>query len=95
MRSSVLVFSCLLSCGAALGGAATTEPSFVFDFESGIAGWITNDAMKYSGRTQDTPLVSIAPAEDGHPGKGSLDVTFHVGEGWAGAYILLADVRDQ
>lgn len=65
------------------------------DFEQGPVGWVTNDAMKYSGQSQDTPLVSIEASAEAHAGSGGAQITFHPGQGWAGAYIPLASVRDQ
>jgi len=82
----------LLLAPAAL--AQTGRTFTVSDFEHGIAGWVTNDAVKYSGKTQDTPLVSIAPSTDAHSGKGSLEVSFHAGQGWAGTYIMLEAFGD-
>ncbi|MBI2298502.1 MAG: family 14 glycosylhydrolase [Armatimonadetes bacterium] len=83
----------LWAAPAVLGPAGQT---FVLsDFEHGIAGWVTNDAVKYSGKSPDTPLISVAPSAEAHAGRGCLEVSFHPGQGWAGAYIPLAAVRDQ
>jgi len=62
----------------------------VSDFEDGLGGWVTNDAVKYSGKTKDTPLVSIAVSEVAHSGRQGLEVTFHPGQGWANAYVSVA-----
>ncbi|MEN6344901.1 MAG: carbohydrate binding domain-containing protein, partial [Armatimonadia bacterium] len=67
----------------------------VSNFEHGIAGWVTNDAIRQSGKTKDTPLVSVERSTEAHSGTGSLQVSFHPGQGWAGAYIPLATMRDQ
>lgn len=67
----------------------------VSNFEHGTGGWVTNDAIKHSGKTKDTPLVSIARSTEAHSGTGSLQVSFHPGQGWAGAYTSLAAMRDQ
>lgn len=75
--------------------AQVRRPLPLSDFEQGIAGWVTNDAIKHSGKTQDTPLVSITPSAEARGGTGSLQITFHPGQGWAGAYIPLAAVCDQ
>ncbi len=83
----------LLSVTAVLGQPG--RDFVVSDFEHGIAGWVTNDAVKYSGKSQDTPLISLAQSTDAHSGTGGLEVSFHPGQGWAGAYIPLATVRDE
>jgi len=74
---------------------SATEKTFVIsDFESGLIGWVTNDAIKHAGKSQETPLVSIAPSVGAHSGGGCLEVTFHPGQGWAGAFIILESAGD-
>ncbi|MBM3499076.1 MAG: hypothetical protein FJX74_10450, partial [Armatimonadetes bacterium] len=79
---------------AQAGASAEGRSISLSDFEAGIAGWVTNDAVKHAGKSQDTPLVSIAPSPGGRAGSQCLEVAFHPGEGWAGAYILLGSVAD-
>ena len=67
----------------------------VSDFENGLGGWITNDAIKHSGKTKDTPLVSVALSDEAHSGGHSLEVTFHPGQGWAGAYVPVAEAGER
>jgi hypothetical protein len=83
----------VLGASSAFGQVGTSFT--ISDFEHGTAGWVTNDAIKHSGKTKDTPLVSVAHSTDAHSGTGSLQVTFHPGQGWAGAFIMLADLRDR
>ncbi len=65
-------------------------PFVVCDFEGGLGGWVTNDAVKYSGKTKDTPLISIALSEEARSGRQALQVTFHPGQGWANAFVPLS-----
>jgi len=67
----------------------------ISDFEHGVAGWVTNDAIRNSGASKDTPLVSIAPSAEAHSGAGCLEIAFHPGDGWAGAYIPLGGICDE
>ena len=93
VRMAAAALLAVLGAPAAMAQAGRTLP--LSDFERGVAGWVTNDAIKYSGKTQDTPLVSVVRSEEAHSGTGSLQISFHPGQGWAGAYIPLAAVRDE
>jgi len=94
--ASQLTIAGLLAALGASGAAGQVGRTFIVsDFERGAAGWVTNDAVKYSGASQDTPLVSVALSQEAHSGTGSLEVSFHPGAGWAGAYIPLATVCDE
>ena len=80
---------------AAFGDADPHAPLVVSDFEDGSGGWVTNDAVKHSGKTKDTPLVSVRVTEVAHSGRGALEVSFHPGEGWAGAYVHVAQAGER
>jgi hypothetical protein len=67
----------------------------VSDFENGLGGWVTNDAVKYSGKTEDTPLVSVVATDVAHSGRGGLEIRFHPGEGWANAYVNVAQAGER
>lgn len=94
-RAAVAVAALLLILDAPSAIAQAGRTFVLSDFEQGVTSWVTNDAIKYSGKTQDTPLVSIAPSAEAHGGGGSLQITFHPGQGWAGAYITLGAVCDR
>jgi len=88
----VLVVFALLASGPARGQVGRTFP--ISDFENGIGGWVTNDAIKHSGQSEDTPLVSVARSGGAHHGQGCLEIAFHPGEGWAGAYMMVSRFGD-
>jgi len=94
MRYAFPVIVPLLVCpGAAIGQMRTSL--LVSDFETGLGGWVTNDAIKHSGQTKDTPLVSATLSDEAHSGAHSLQVTFHPGQGWAGAYVPVAEAGER
>lgn len=67
----------------------------VADFEGGLAGWQTNDAIKHSSKSKDTPLVSIALSEVSHSGQHSLEICFNPGHGWANAFVSVAEAGER
>lgn len=91
--AAAIALLALLCLAVAAAQAGTTF--LLCDFEDGAAGWVTNDAIRHSGKSKDTPLVSVAHSDEAHSGEGCLQVSFHAGQGWAGAYVMLASVRDQ
>ena len=88
------MFALLLALATPVPTAETGKTFVVSDFEHGPSGWVTNDAIKYAGKSQDTPLISAVLSDAPHSGRGSLEVSFHPGQGWAGAYISLESVGD-
>jgi len=83
----------MLGMGTAMGQDRASL--LISDFEIGLGGWVTNDAIKHSGKTKDTPLVSATLSDEAHTGAHSLEVTFHPGQGWAGAYVPVAEAGER
>ena len=97
LAAALLTVRLLAGCAAApreVPGPRATE-AVVADFESGLADWHTNDAVKHSGKTQDTRLISIALSDVAHSGKKGLEVCFHPGKGWANAYLGAQETGEQ
>lgn len=86
-----------LTAGLAALGVAGPRRSMtslpVSDFESGLQGWWTNDALFHARKTPTTTLISIerVPEPDGGH---VLHICFHPGEGWASAAVNFADEGD-
>jgi hypothetical protein len=76
-------------------GTAHRGTILVSNFEDGLAGWWTNDRVRFENRNSGpTPLISIALSDQAHSGKHSLEIDFHPGNGWANAAINPQDVGD-
>lgn len=90
LAAAVLALAALAAGPAEVAMSQDRPTLVVSDFEDGLGGWVTNDAVKHGGKAKDTPLVSIAPSDVAHSGKHSLQVTFHPGQGWANAYVSVA-----
>ncbi|MHB1000680.1 MAG: carbohydrate binding domain-containing protein [Armatimonadota bacterium] len=85
---SMVISAVILSTALSASALGVGREMPVFDFETGLNGWQTNDAGKYERRTPEATLVTVSISDAAHSGHKSLQITFHPGDDWANAYAV-------
>lgn len=84
----------LLSISA---GASPRLPKSVVvsDFEDGLQGWWTLDAVQHARKSGPSVLLSVAHTAEAHSGRGALEIQFFPGTGWANAHVPAAEIGER